>query len=317
MMGKRVCIIGGTGFVGRVIARQAVDAGHQVVVASRHPARARDLLVKGIKICKADISTGKGIDSAIAGADTVINLVGLLYSAGKNTFETAHTQGAKNLIDACNKANIKQLLHMSALLSDEATASSKYAQTKRAAETTVRNSGLDWTIFRPSIIFGCNDSFLMRFKSLSAIGPVLPVIAGETKFQPVWVEDVARAFVLSIDNKKVSEQTYTLAGKDIYTFKAMLSMWMEALQRDKPLIAVPGFAASLLATISNFLPIPLITADQLKLLEHDNVTSGTAFPAKFGETSSFVTLLPTLAACGQAESNQNKFDQARTHYRKS
>ncbi len=316
-MSKRICIIGGTGFVGRVIARQAVDAGHKVVVTSRCPSRARDLLVKGIQVVKADITTGKGLDEAITGCDTVINLVGLLFSRGSNTFQTAHVDGANNLIAACKKANTSQLLHMSALLSDDAIKNTEYGSSKHAAEEIVRQSGLHWTIFRPSIIFGAKDSFLMRFKALSAFGPFLPVIAGDTKFQPVWVEDVARAFVLSIGNNKVDQQYYTLAGEETYTFKAMLEMWLRALQRNRILLPMPGFAASLLATVSKLLPTPLITSDQLKLLKYDNTAQGQAFPEIFGKTSSFESLLPCIAKGGQARQLQNILDCARTHYRKS
>ncbi len=315
-MSKRICIIGGTGFVGRVIARQAVESGYQVVVTSRCPARARDLLIKGIKVFKADITTGKGLAEAVSGCDTVINLVGLLYSRGRNTFQSAHLEGTKHVISACKDANIPQLLHMSALFAGEAANHSEYASTKLAAENAVRNSGLNWTIFKPSVIFGARDSFLMRFKALSAFGPVLPVIAGNTMFQPVWVEDVARAYVLSIGNKEVSHQTYELAGTERYTFREILRMWMSALGRNRILLPVPGFAASILATISGLLPVPVITKDQLKLLNYDNVTDK-AFPAEFGQPASFKSLLPNLATGGQAALFQSMLDESRSHYRKS
>ena len=316
-MGKRICIIGGTGFVGRAIARQAVDAGHQVTVTSRHPERARDMLVKGIQVLKSDITTGKGIAQAVQGCDTVINLVGLLFPTSKNTFEAAHTSGAKLVIDTCKAEGVSQLLHMSALLSDDAIAHTQYGKTKHQAEELVRQSDLNWSIFRPSIIYGEHDSFLMRFKSLSAIGPILPIIAGDTKFQPVWVEDVARAFVQSIANPKVQQQTYTLAGNDIYTLKTMIDMWMKALGRNRTLVSMPHIAAKLLAAISKLLPVPIITNDQLKLLQYDNIVQGEAFPSMFGSPSSFESLLPIIASGGQAEHIQHMLDQARTHYRKS
>lgn len=316
-MSKRICIIGGTGFVGRAIARQAIDAGHEVVVTSRHPDRARDLQVRGIKVIKANIATGKGLEQAFSNSDCVINLVGLLFETRLNTFKAAHIQGAQNVIEACKNAGVPQLLHMSALLSDDASKNSQYGQSKAAAEELVRQSDLEWSIFRPSIIFGAHDSFLMRFKCLSSFGPVLPVISGDTRFQPVWVEDVARAFVLSIGNKQLKEQTFILAGSDIFTFKEMLNLWMSALGRCKRLIALPNFAASLLALISKLLPTPLVTNDQLILLKSDNVAQGQHFPEIFGQTASFKELLPTLANGGQAESLQCRLDQARTHYRKS
>jgi NADH dehydrogenase len=317
MMRKRICIIGGTGFVGRAIARQAVNAGHQVTVTSRHPERARDMLVTGIQVLKSDITTGKGITQAVQGSDTVINLVGLLFPTSKNTFEAAHTSGAKLVIDTCKTEGVSQLLHMSALLSEGAIAHTQYGKTKHQAEELVRQSDLNWTIFHPSIIYGEHDSFLMRFKSLSAIGPVLPIIAADTKFQPVWVEDVARAFVQSITNPKVYQQTYTLAGNDIYALKTMIDMWMKALGRKRTLVSMPQIAAQILAAISKFLPVPIITSDQLKLLQYDNIAQGEAFPNMFGSAASFERLLPIIASGGQAEHIQHMLDQARTHYRKS
>ncbi len=316
-MGKRICIIGGTGFVGRVIARQAVDAGHEVTVTSRHPERARDMLVKGIQVLKSDITTGKGIEDAMQGCDTVINLVGLLFPTSRNSFEAAHSKGANHVIGACEKTGVSQLLHMSALLSDTAVQNTQYGKTKHQAEEYVRQSDLNWTIFKPSIIVGSQDSFLMRFKQLSSIGSVLPVISGDTKFQPVWVEDVARAFVQSIANPKVQRQVYTLAGNDVYTFKAMLDMWMQALGRKRTLLPVPSIGAKVLATVSKFLPAPIITADQLKLLQYDNISQGEAFPTIFGKTTTFTSLLPALASGGQAEHLQQVLNKARAHSRRS
>ena len=315
-MSKRICIIGGTGFVGREIADQAIDAGYKVVVTSRCPSRARDLLVKGITVVKADVSTGKGLSEAVSGCDTVINLVGLLYSRGRNTFDAAHVGGAKHVVDACKDANVSQLLHMSALLSDDAAKNSAYGKTKTTAESLVKKSGLNWTIFKPSIIFGSRDSFLMKFKALSSFGPVLPVIAGNTKFQPIWVKDVARAFVSSIGNKAVSQKSYELAGDEVYSFNEILSMWMGALSRNRILLPVPGFAASIMATVSSFLPVPLITSDQLKLLKSDNVTDE-KFPEIFGSPSSFKFLLHKIATGGQATILQKNLDHSRTIHRKS
>lgn len=315
-MGKRICIIGGAGFVGRVIARQAIDAGHQVTVTTRHPARARDLLVQGIRVVQADITTGKGLNNAISDCDCVINLVGLLFESGRNTFAAAHQQGAHHVINACKTNHVSQLLHMSALFSEQAINNSQYASSKHAAEQAVQQSGLQWSIFRPSLIFGAKDSLLMRFKSLSAFGSVLPVIAGETRFQPIWVEDVARAFVLSIGNQQTHQHIYTLAGHDVFTFKELLSLWMSALGRCRLLLPVPNFAASILAFISKLLPTPLITTDQLVLLQYDNLATGKAFPACFGETSAFTKVIPKLANGEQAQRLQHQFSDARTRYRK-
>jgi len=312
---KKICIVGGTGFVGRVIARQAVEAGYHVTVTTRHPARARDLLIKGIQVKKADVTTGKGLTDAISGSDCVINLVGLLFESGTNTFQAAHVQGSEHIIRTCKSEGVPQLLHMSALFDDQALKKSTYASTKRTAEDAVKASGLQWTIFRPSIIFGARDSFLMRFKALSAIPPLLPIIAADIKFQPIWVEDVARAFLLSIANTSVHGQTYTLAGNEIYNFKTILELWMLALGRARLLLPVPNIAAALLAKVSLLLPTPVITSDQLALLKHHNVAKGCAYPEAFGSTTPFEPLLPIIASGGQVQALQNKLDLAR--FRKS
>lgn len=315
-MTKRVSIIGGSGFVGRAIVRQATQAGYKVTVACRHPERARALLVEGVRLVKADITTGVGLDEAVSGADVVINLVGLLFERGHQTFAAAHTEGASNILSACERAGVSRYLHMSALGADAGSPSS-YARTKAAAEGTVRSSSFEWTIFRPSVIYGAGDSFFNKFKKLSALGPVLPVIAGETKFQPVWVEDVARAFVMAMDNRHTVGQVYELAGPQAYTFKELLAMLMDVLGRKRLLLPVPAFAAKIMAVFMSILPTPLLTLDQLKLLAHDNVVDGDeSYPAIFGEAARVEAVLPGFIE-GPATRLQKMLDDSRTRYRQS
>lgn len=315
-MSKRICIIGGASFVGRAIARQAVDAGHQVTITTRHPARARDMNVKGIQVKVADIVSGKGLDDAFKNTDCVINLVGLLFESGRNTIEADHIEGVKNICVACENAEVPQLLHLSALLNDKAIQENSYAKSKCQAEDLIKATSLQWTIFRPSIIFGANDAFLMRLKSLSSFSPFLPVLSGNTKFQPVWVEDVARAFVLSIANSATAKHSYTLAGDQVYTFKEIINMWLAALGRKRMLLSIPNLNTFLLVIIAKLLPTPFVAADQLKLLKYDNTTKDT-FPDLFGRPASFKAMLPVLAGGGQATLLQQRLDHARTHYRKS
>lgn len=314
-MGKRVCIIGGSGFVGRAIVDQAIRAGHRVTVACRHPERARDLLVKGADLARVDVVDGRGIDAAIADHDVVIYLVGLLFEKGNQNFAAAHVDGTARVVESCQRAGIKQYLHMSALGAGK-VAESVYAETKASAEALVSGSGLNWTTFRPSIIYGAGDNFFNQFKAMSAILPVMPVISGETRFQPVWVEDVARAFVLSIDNRHVSAQSYNLGGPDIFSFQAMLELLMLELDRKRLFISVPDFAAKLMATVTSALPTPPITLDQLILLGHDNVVDGESFPAVFGKAAALERVLPTYICASQSEQLQQKMDACRQHYRK-
>lgn len=314
-MGKRVCIIGGRGFVGRAITRQAAVAGHQVTVACRHPSRGRDQLVKGVRLVQADVTDGRGLDDAVAGADVVINLVGLLFEKGRQNFEAVHTKGAQHVVEACKAAGVQQLLHMSALGAGR-VAGSKYAETKAAAELLVCESGLDFTIFRPSIIYGAGDSFFNKFKAMSQRMPLLPLIAGDTRFQPVWVEDVARAFVSSVGNRHVSSCTFELGGPASYTFRELLELMLKELGIKRTLIPVPGVAAFLMAAFTQILPTPPITRDQLVLLGCDNVLDGEPFPAIFGKPAAVEEILPTYICGGRSETVQRTLNSARSHYRK-
>jgi uncharacterized protein YbjT (DUF2867 family) len=313
-MSKRVCIIGGSGFVGRAIVRQAVRAGYTVVVACRHPERARDLLVEGVSLAKADVTTGRGLDEAIAGSDCVINLVGLLFERGRYSFDAAHVKGTENILEAIKRGSATQYLHMSALGAGKIP-ESRYAHSKGDAETRVRQSGLSWTIFRPSVIFGEGDSFFNKFKAMSRFAPVLPVIAGETRFQPVWVEDVARVFVESIDNRHCFGTIYELAGPKSYSFMELMQLLMRYLGRNRLLLPIPGFAAKIMAAFMQLLPTPPLTSDQLKLLQHDSVVDGEAFPDQFGNPAALEEVLPTYICNGQAGRLQSHLDDCRTRYR--
>jgi len=313
-MSRQVCIIGGSGFVGRAIVKQATEAGHRVTVACRHPERARDLQVNGARLVKTDITSGKGLDEAVADADCVINLVGLLFERGRYSFSAAHVSGTENILKACKNAGVSRYLHMSALGAAKVPAS-RYSRTKGEAETRVRQSGLKWTIFRPSIIYGRGDSFFNKFKAMTRFAPVLPVIAGRTRFQPVWVEDVARAFVLSIENPRAEGQVYELGGPKSYSFMELMQILMAALGRSRLLIPVPGFAAKIMAAVMQLLPTPPLTPDQLKLLAHDNIVDGNAFPEIFGQPEDLETVLPTYIRLGQAGRLQKHLDDSRSRYR--
>jgi len=315
-MSKRICVIGGSGFVGRAIVRQAVRAGHQVTVACRHPEKARALLVEGVRLLQADLSDGRGLDEAIVGADCVINLVGLLFERGRYSFDAVHVHGTEHVLAACKRHHVKQYLHMSALGAGQVPAS-LYSRTKGDAEGHVRQSVLQWTIIRPSIIYGDGDSFFNKFKALSAIAPVLPVIAPEARFQPVWVEDVARVFLQCIGNRHVASKVYELGGPKSYSFLELMQILMNQLGRKRVLLPMPSMAGKLLAMVSKLLPTPLITSDQLILLQHDNVLQGDGFPAMFGEASCLESVLPSYISGTQVSRLQQQMDEHRTRYRNS
>jgi len=312
-MVKRICIIGGSGFVGRAITRAARNAGYDIAVGCRHPERARDMLVKGVALHRVDIASGRGLEVVVAGADCVINLVGLLYEKGSQTFEAVHVHGTEHVLAACKAADVRRYLHMSTLGAD-ADSPSAYARTKAEAEAVVKASGFTWTIFRPSVIFGAGDSFFNKFKRMTDVMPVLPVIAGDTRFQPVWVEDVARAFVVSIDNRHVRRKTFELGGPEVFTFRELLVRMLEALGRRRLLLPVPLPVARVMAACMQFLPVPPLTPDQLVLLGRDNVVDGPAFPSMFGKPSAVGAVLPTYIGGGQADMLQHRLDENRRQY---
>ncbi len=314
-MGHRLCIFGGSGFVGRAIVRHAVEQGYDVTVACRHPERARNLMVEGVHLIKADIVDGRGVSEAVQNADAVINLVGLLFEKGRYTFDAAHVHGTEHVLDACKLHGIRRYLHMSALGAG-AVPESVYASTKAEAEQRVQASSLQWSIFRPSIIYGDHDSFFNKFKAMGASLPVMPVIAGETRFQPVWVEDVARAFVAAINDKHTFGQTYTLVGPKTYTFRKLLELLNCELGRKRILLPIPLFVARLIALFTEWLPTPLLTRDQLILLQHDNIAEGESFPTIFGEAAALESVLPSYIHGSQPEHIQRHLDDARQRYRK-
>ena len=187
---------------------------------------------------------------------------------------------------------------------------------KSEAENRVRQADINWTIFRPSVIYGAGDSFFNKFKKMTNALPVLPVISWYTRFQPVWVEDVARAFVASIGNKHVKDCEFELAGPRVYRFRQLQELLMDTLGRKRLLLSMPDKVAELLAALTQFLPTPPITRDQLILLKHDNVVQGGAFPEIFGQPSALEDVLPTFICGSQTEHLQSQMDKSRRHYRK-
>jgi uncharacterized protein YbjT (DUF2867 family) len=312
-MNTRICIIGGSGFVGRAIVRLAIEQGCAVTVACRHPERARDMLVRGVRLVRANVTDGRGLDEATRDADVVINLVGLMFEHGRQNFVAAHVHGTERVLAACANAGIRQYLHMSALGAGRIPASS-YARTKGEAETRVRQSGLDWTIFRPSVIYGRNDSFFGRFRNISKRSPVVPVIAGGTRFQPVWVEDVARAFVMAVRNRHVSGRTFELGGPYAYALREIIAMLMTTLGRRRLLVPVPDAFAAIIALLGRLLPTPPLTRDQLILLKHDSIIDGEPFPSLFGAPAALEDILPGLVAADQPTRLQRRLDANRIRH---
>jgi NADH dehydrogenase len=275
-----VTVFGGSGFVGRHVVRALLKRGWRVRAAVRRPDLAGHLQPLGsvgwVQPVQANVRYRWSVDRAVEGADAVVNLIGILAESGRQRFDTVHVFGARAIAEATRKAGIGQLVHMSALGADPGS-KSDYAKTKAAGEKAVLDTIPDATIFRPSIVFGPEDSFFNRFAGMAPFTPALPLIGGgHTRFQPVFVGDVARAFADAVEGGTKPGTVYELGGPEIRTFRECMELMLKEIDRKRLLVPLPWPVASLLASVLQFLPGKLLTPDQLRQLRTDNVVSETA-----------------------------------------
>ena len=273
MRHHNVLIIGGSGFIGRYVVNGLVGRGCRVLVPARRRARARHLIMlPTCEVVEGDVYDDATLARLVAGQHAVINLVGVLHGA-EAQFERAHVELTRRVLAACADAKLRRYLHMSALGAD-AGGPSMYQRSKGRAEALVRESALEWTIFRPSVVFGPEDNFLNMFAKLAAIAPVLPIGGADVKFQPVWVEDVARAFVNSLDNDATIGKAYELCGPKVYTLRELVQFAAEAAGHKRLVLALPDGVARLQARLMELAPgEPLLSRDNLDSMKRDNVAS--------------------------------------------
>lgn len=284
-MSKLVTIYGGSGFVGRYIVRRMAKDGWRVKVATRVPNEAFFVRTYGevgqVEPVACNIRDEGSVRAALQGADAVINCVGILAERGKNSFEAVQVDGAGRIARLAAAAGIGRMVHISALGADPASAS-EYARTKAAGEAAVLAQMPGAVILRPSIIFGPEDEFFNRFAGMAKMGPVLPIVGAETRFQPVYVDDVARAAVLAAEGK-VAPGVYELGGPDVATFRDLMAQMLGIIRAHKMVANVPTGVARLMAGGFGLIEklsfgafdAPL-TADQVRNLGHDNVVSAGA-----------------------------------------
>ena len=297
---KRVTVFGGSGFIGRHLVQRLARAGVRVTVAVRSPRHADFLRPRGdvgqIVPVAADILDPAAVAAAVAGADGVVNLVGILYARGRYAFDAVHAEGAEIVAKAAAAAGVQRLVQVSAIGAD-ADSPSAYARSKAAGEAAVRAAFPLATILRPSVLFGPEDDFFNRFAAMARMSPVLPLFGGgETKFQPVYVGDVADAIVRSLNepsrpNSGILGHTFELGGPTVYSFEELMRLVLAETGRDAALIKLPFFAADVIGTFAPLFPLgaPLLTRDQAKLLRIDNVVhEGAAGFAQLG-------IVPTAA----------------------
>ena len=274
---KLVTIFGGSGFLGRHTVRALAKGGWRIKVAARHPNRGFFLRPLGavgqIDFVKCDVADAEQVAQALKGSQAVINLTGILFEKGQ-TFEDVQADGAAHIAQAAAAAGVAALVHVSAIGAD-AESDSSYAVTKAEGEQAVREAFPHAVILRPSIVFGPEDGFFNKFAAMARFLPALPLIGGgRTRFQPVFVGDVAQAIVTGLSRQ--DGRTYELGGPGTYSFKELLQLILRETGRRRALIPMPFALASLKAAFLQLLPKPLLTMDQVRLLKKDNVVSPTA-----------------------------------------
>ena len=278
-----VTVFGGSGFLGKHVVRALVKDGWRVRVPCRRPHTAQDLRVIGnvgqIQLMQANIRDEASVMRAVDGSDAVINLVSILFQEGKQKFDSVHKGGAENLAKACVAAGVSNMVQVSAIGADK-DSDSVYAQTKSEAEAIVKDAVPSADIVRPSIMFGPEDNFFNRFAQMAALAPALPLIGGDTKFQPVYAGDVSQA-IAKLVGRGTSGETYELGGPRAYTFKELLQFVNEATARKRLLLPVPWVGATglgMVGEIAGMLPFvkPFLTRDQVANLKVDNVVADDA-----------------------------------------
>jgi uncharacterized protein YbjT (DUF2867 family) len=276
---KLVTVFGGSGFVGRHVVRALAKRGYRIRAAVRRPELAGHLQPLGrvgqIHAVQANIRYPESVAEAVRGASIVINLVGILFERGRQRFGAIHTVGAETVALAA-AARDALLIHGSALGADR-TSSSLYARTKAEAETAVLNARDSAVVFRPSVVFGPEDDFFNRFAALARFSPVLPLIGGgATRFQPIFVGDVAEAIARAADGQAKGGTIYELGGPEVETFRELMHYVLQVTERRRLLVPLPFPLARIQAMVLQYLPKPPLTPDQVELLKHDNVVSDAA-----------------------------------------
>jgi uncharacterized protein YbjT (DUF2867 family) len=277
---EMITVFGASGFIGRYVVRRLAKAGYRVRAATRRPHLAHELKPMGVvgqvQLVQANLRNEDSIRRAVDGADAVINLVGILAEGGRQTFQSLQAEGAKLVAKCAAEAGVKRFVHISAIGAD-ADSASKYARTKALGEQAVREAIADAVILRPSIVFGAEDGFFNKFADMARFAPALPLIGGgKTRFQPVYVDDVAECALKAIESDAYLGRTFELGGPSTYSFKELMEFILTTIRRKRFLAPVPFFAASGLGIVGEMLGAlpfvePFLTRDQVTLLKSDNV----------------------------------------------
>jgi NADH dehydrogenase len=271
---KLITIIGGSGFVGRHAVQALAKRGYRIRVACRRPDLAGHVVPLGtpgqIMPVQANVRYPDSLALVCDGAFAVINLAGVLYSRGAQSFDAIHVFGAEASAKAAKAAKAQVFIQMSALGADAESASG-YARSKAEGEARAKAAFPGATIVRPSVVFGPKDEFFNRFAALARFSPVLPLIGGGTKLQPVFVGDIAAAFVALIERSETLGRTFEFGGPEVFTYRELLGFILATIERRRLLLPIPWGIARVMGIVMGFLPKPMLTEDQVEMLRNDNV----------------------------------------------
>lgn len=310
MIPKNIVILGGSGFVGRRLTQRLAADGHRVTVLTRNlNPHAERLLPPGIDLRTLDVYDPAALRQAFAGADVVINLVGILNEHGDSGrgFKRAHVDLTKLVIAACELAGVRRLLQMSAL--NAGRGRSHYLRTRGEAEAAVKASQLDWTIFEPSVIFGVGDGLFTRFGALLKLAPVLPLARSGAKFAPVFVGDVVEAFRRALDDPRAIGEVYELYGPQVFTLGQIVRMSADQLGLQRLVIPLPDALGQLQALVCDFVPGKPFSSDNFRSLFSDSV-GGIDGLHRLGITPTAVaSILPDIL--GHSDDRQTRLARCR------
>ena len=276
MSNKRVTVLGGTGFVGTALSCRLAQQYDEVILLTRHAQRSRTLrILPNVHVLQTNVHDAKALEQALEGSDVVINLVGILNSAGsnaKNSFTGAHADLTKNVITACEKLGIKRYLHMSALNADADKGSSDYLRSKGVAELMVKGAKkLDWTIFQPSVIFGEADSFFNRFAGLLTSLPIFPLACPDAKMAPVYVGDVVDSMMGALNQPQTFKQSIQLCGPDEFSLQELVEFTAQTAGLKRKVIRLPDGVSRIQARIMEFVPGKPFSYDNYLSLQTDAI----------------------------------------------
>ena len=291
---QQVTVFGGSGFIGRAIARSLAHEGFRVRVATRRPVLAEAVKTAGdvgqVVLMRANLRAPASIAAAIAGSQAVINASGISFQRGRQSYQTVHVAGARAIAEAATAAGVQRLIHISGIGVDDRSSKNRFVRSKVEGEGAIVAGFPDATILRPSIVFGPDDAFFNKLGSIAASAPIVPLIGkGTARMQPVYVGDIARAVVAALARPETARSVFELGGPHVYTYRELMALVLRVIDRRKPMLSVPVGLMKLVGFFAEFLPVPPITRDQADLVTLDNVVSANA------KTLAALGITPTAA----------------------